>query len=205
MRPRRLVAGTVRTTVLIGAIVLLGACAAAGSASSAPSAISARPSAPVATRSAPSATPSRHVAARAASPVNPPPNPCARNRATHAVRVSLAEQHLWMCARQTVAYGTPITSGVVGPYTSTPTGHFRIQGVDRNTVLTLNTGATYHVKYWIPFDAPLFGFHDSSWQKFPYGSPRYRTEGSHGCVHLPLGAIARLARWAPVGTPVTIA
>ena len=44
-------------------------------------------------------------------------------------------------------------------------------------MLTLITGEQYTVKYWIPFDAPLFGFHDSSWQKFPYGSPKYRTHG----------------------------
>ena len=45
------------------------------------------------------------------------------------------------------------------------------------------------MKYWIPFDAPLFGFHDSSWQKMPYGSQKYRTKGSHGCIHMPLAAI----------------
>jgi lipoprotein-anchoring transpeptidase ErfK/SrfK len=72
-------------------------------------------------------------------------------------------------------------------------------------VLTLNTGAAYDVKYWIPFDGPLFGFHDSSWQDFPYGSDRYRTAGSHGCVHMPLAAIRYLYNWADIGTPVRIA
>jgi len=41
------------------------------------------------------------------------------------------------------------------------------------------------VKYWIPYDG-VYGFHDSSWQTFPYGSQQYRTDGSHGCVHFPL-------------------
>jgi lipoprotein-anchoring transpeptidase ErfK/SrfK len=109
-----------------------------------------------------------------------------------------------MCAHKHLVYSTAITSGIVGQYTSTPTGTYVIEGRNRNTVLTLNTGATYDVKYWIPFDAPLFGFHDSSWQDFPYGSPKYKTQGSHGCVHMPLKAIAFLYRWAHVGALVKI-
>ena len=75
------------------------------------------------------------------------------------------------------------------PYDSTPLGTFHVQARNRATMLTLADGQTYQVKYWVPFDAPLFGFHDSSWQSFPYGSPAYRTQGSHGCVHLPLAAM----------------
>jgi lipoprotein-anchoring transpeptidase ErfK/SrfK len=120
------------------------------------------------------------------------------------VFVSLRRQHMWMCAGHRVAADTAITSGMVGAYTHTPTGRYQIQGLNRNSTLTLNTGATYAVKFWIPFDAPLFGFHDSSWQHFPYGSPRYRTAGSHGCVHMPLRAIRFLYDWADVGTPVRI-
>jgi lipoprotein-anchoring transpeptidase ErfK/SrfK len=93
---------------------------------------------------------------------------------------------------------------MVGQYTSTPTGNYEIQGLDRNTVLTLITGEQYQVKYWIPFSAPLFGFHDSSWQRFPYGSPKYKTDGSHGCVHLPLKTIRFLYNWVDIGTPVHI-
>ncbi len=111
---------------------------------------------------------------------------------------------MWMCDRHRVAYTTAITSGMVGQYTETPTGTFAIQGRNRDTTLTLNTGATYAVKYWIPFQAPLFGFHDSSWQDFPYGSAKYRTAGSHGCVHMPLTAIRFLYKWGVVGTTVRI-
>jgi lipoprotein-anchoring transpeptidase ErfK/SrfK len=103
-----------------------------------------------------------------------------------------------------VARDTAITSGMSGEFTETPTGRYVIQGLNRNTTLTLNTGATYPVKYWIPFDAPLFGFHDSSWQHFPYGSPLYRTRGSHGCIHMPLAAIRFLYHWADIGTTVRI-
>ena len=135
----------------------------------------------------------------------PPVSHCAANQAAQAVLVSLRDQHLWLCARHRQVLDTAITSGMVGPDTATPTGRYTIQGLNRDTTLTLNTGATYPVKYWIPFDAPLFGFHDSSWQNFPYGSPRYRTDGSHGCIHMPLPAIRFMYGWAHIGAIVDIA
>ena len=130
--------------------------------------------------------------------------PCRTNARPQLVFVSLARQHLWMCAGHRVVRDTAITSGMLGPDTETPSGSYEIQGLNRNSWLTLNTGRTFRVKYWIPFDAPLFGFHDSSWQRFPYGSPKYRTDGSHGCVHVPLAAIRFLYRWAHIGTAVRI-
>ena len=138
------------------------------------------------------------------APVHPVVTACTHNRKPKWVFVSIRRQHMWMCAGHRVAYETPITSGMVGQYTNTPTGRFAIQGRTRNTWLTLIDGSSYAVKYWIPFDGPLFGFHDSSWQHFPYGSRKYRTQGSHGCVHMPLQAIRFLYRWGDTGTPVRI-
>jgi lipoprotein-anchoring transpeptidase ErfK/SrfK len=133
-----------------------------------------------------------------------PVNHCRRNGDAQKAIVSLAAQHMWMCHRHRTVHDTAITSGMAGPYTHTPTGNYWIQGRNRNTTLTLNTGATYAVRYWIPFDAPLFGFHDSSWQHFPYGSPKYRTAGSHGCIHMPLRAIAWFYNWVARPTAVHI-
>jgi lipoprotein-anchoring transpeptidase ErfK/SrfK len=131
--------------------------------------------------------------------------PCARNHKPKTVLVSVRKQHVWMCAGHQVAYSTAVTTGAVSlPYDSTPTGTFQIQAIERNQVLSLLSGAQYTVKYWIPFDAPLFGFHDSPWQKMAYGSQKYRTKGSHGCIHTPLGALKFLAHWASVGTTVRI-
>jgi lipoprotein-anchoring transpeptidase ErfK/SrfK len=132
------------------------------------------------------------------------PNRCAHNAAPQKVIVSIRRQHLWMCAAHRLVRESAVTTGMVGAYTNTPTGDYVIQDRVRGTTLTLNTGATYAVRYWIPFDGPLFGFHDSSWQHFPYGSARYKTEGSHGCVHMPLAAIAFLYRWATRPTAVHI-
>ena len=134
----------------------------------------------------------------------PAPNPCAGNTRSHLVRVGVAQQHEWICAGTRLAYQTAVTTGIPTEDYHTPTGTYVIQAKLTNQTLTLLTGDHYVVNYWIPFDAPLFGFHDSAWQTFPYGSAKYRTDGSHGCVHMPLAAIAWLYNWAPVGTPVVI-
>jgi lipoprotein-anchoring transpeptidase ErfK/SrfK len=135
----------------------------------------------------------------------PKPNACAGNAAPQLVLVSVAKQHLWMCAANHLVYNAAVTTGAVDlPYDSTPTGSYQIQAKETDQTLTLLSGDQYQVNYWIPFDAPLFGFHDSSWQNFPYGSPRYRTEGSHGCIHTPLAAMKFLYNWADIGATVTI-
>jgi lipoprotein-anchoring transpeptidase ErfK/SrfK len=131
-------------------------------------------------------------------------DPCAANPLPHLVLVSVAQQYEWMCAGGRVLYQNAVTTGIPTDDYHTPTGRFVIQAKMTDQTLTLLTGDHYVVHYWIPFDAPLFGFHDASWQTIPYGSARYRTNGSHGCVHMPLAAIAWLYRWAPVGTPVVI-
>ena len=132
------------------------------------------------------------------------PSPCATNNLPRLVTVRVAQQHLWMCDRRRVAYETAVTTGIPTEDYHTPTGHFVVQARMQHQTLTLLSGARYVVNYWIPFDAPLFGFHDAAWQTFPFGSPQYRTDGSHGCVHMPLAAIAFLYGWVTVGTPVAV-
>ncbi|MEO9137930.1 MAG: L,D-transpeptidase [Jatrophihabitans sp.] len=167
----------------------------------------------IAAQAAPISTSAAVAAAKAApeprtvaasTPPPAAPNPCAHNSAGQLVRVELAVQRMWLCTGHRLDSTTPITSGIPGEYTSTPTGTYTIQALTRNTTLTLISGQTYAVKYWIPFDSPLFGFHDSSWQDIPYGSQKYRTEGSHGCVHVPLAAIRFLYHWADIGAKVRI-
>jgi L,D-transpeptidase catalytic domain len=153
-----------------------------------------------------SASPRGAVSVPLVAPRRPPtvPNPCAINSQPQLVEVSVARQHMWLCARTTVAYQAPVTTGIPTEDYHTPTGRYVIQAKQTHQTLTLLSGDRYVVAYWIPFDAPLFGFHDAAWQTFPYGSARYATDGSHGCVHLPLAAIAWLYRWVRVGTPVLI-
>jgi hypothetical protein len=147
-------------------------------------------------------------AARAAKPavVRRPVAPtgsCAGNLpGRKLVLISISSQHLRGCDGTRLVYSTAITSGAYLAGHATPTGTYHIYSKSRNLYLT-GPGYRYFVKYWIPFYAD-YGFHDSSWQAFPYGSPRYAASGSHGCVHLPAAAAAWLYGWAPIGTTVTI-
>ena len=129
---------------------------------------------------------------------------CAGNTAPQRVLVSIAAQHAWLCAGGHTVYDTDVTTGMADADSATPLGDFSIEAKTVDTTLSPATGGTYPVRYWIPFQAPAFGFHDASWQRIPYGSPQYRTSGSHGCVHLPLAAMQFLYQWVRVGAAVSI-
>lgn len=140
----------------------------------------------------------------ARNPPPAPPSPCRRNSEPQRIIVSIAKQHAWMCTGARQVMQSPVTTGATAVGAGTPTGTWHIETKQTNTTLTVLTGEAYHVAYWLPYDGNVYGFHDSSWQTFPYGSGRYRTDGSHGCVHLPLAVMRWLYSWAKVGATVTI-
>lgn len=147
----------------------------------------------------------RRTVAPAAPARRVPENHCAHNAAARLVLVSIRVQHAWLCARHRTVFSTAVTTGASGRVgDATPRGRFRIQGLNRDSVLHPAGGRAFPVMYWIPFQAPLYGFHDAPWQTIPYGSPAYVTRGSHGCIHMPLGAIRFLYHWARIGTRVLI-
>ena len=177
---------------------------------------------PTATPSAtPAATPSAAPVAAAPAPVaktvaapaqpaTPIASPCAGTPAgVKHIYVSIGEQHLWACTGDALLIDTAITTGasaITNARYTTPLGTSHITGKKRNTVLAgkdVNGPWNDPVEYWMPFDGGI-GFHDSSWQTFPYGSPLYTTQGSHGCVHVPVAVIATIFDWAPVSTLVTV-
>jgi hypothetical protein len=139
------------------------------------------------------------------------PNPACTSTpfGVNHIYVSLSKQYLWACSGAELVVGTSVTTGasaLKNVRDATPTGTWRIYAKLRNTVLAGRdaNGSWYdHVKYWMPFWEG-YGFHDASWQTFPYGSSLYKTKGSHGCVHVPLAALTTIYNWAAVGTLVTI-
>jgi lipoprotein-anchoring transpeptidase ErfK/SrfK len=145
----------------------------------------------------------------AAAPA-PAPSACAGTPAgVKHIYVSIGQQHLWACTGTVLLTDTSITTGasaITNVHYATPIGTSHITGKSRNTVLAgrdVNGPWNDPVKFWMPFDGGV-GFHDASWQTFPYGSDLYKTQGSHGCVHVPAAVIATLFDWAPVGTLVTV-
>lgn len=145
-------------------------------------------------------------------PVTPPaPNHCAENTTGKLLLVSITSQHVWACDGTTTVKESAVTTGITtnpnGVDDNTPVGTWhilskrtdvRIRGSDANG------SWDDHVDYWMPFIRNEYGFHDAAWQTFPFGSDQYHTDGSHGCVHLPLDMMAWVYDWAPVGTTVTV-
>lgn len=127
---------------------------------------------------------------------------CRSRSAPRTIAVSIAEQRMWLCAGSSTVVASPVTTGIDTPVDHTPVGTWTI--IDRETDRYL-VGPDYRVfvHYWLQFFGD-YGFHDSPWQDFPYGDPRYRSSGSRGCVHVPEPMMARLYDWAVLGTRVTI-
>ena len=125
---------------------------------------------------------------------------CVKNTYHQLVVVSIDAQHAWMCERHRQVYSTAVTTGASFNGYGTPLGSWRVQSRERDRDL-VGPGYRDHVKYWVPFNGD-FGFHDASWQTMAFGSPDYETDGSHGCVHLPMPAMVWLYGWAQVDSTV---
>jgi lipoprotein-anchoring transpeptidase ErfK/SrfK len=106
-----------------------------------------------------------------------------------------------MCARSALVYSSAVTTGRPQGH-STPTGTFKVQGNVKDATLS---GSDYavHVDYWIQFNGNI-GFHDASWQTMAFGSDGYKTDGSRGCVHLPLSTVTWLHKWVQIGRTVVV-
>jgi len=128
---------------------------------------------------------------------------CAGNDYAQLVVVSISRQHLWACEKHKQVESTAVTTGETDNGDQTPLGSWRVQAKQRDRYL-VGPGYRDYVQYWVPFNGD-FGFHDASWQTMPFGSQGYKTDGSHGCVHLPTPAMAWFYKWVTVGqTVVTV-
>jgi hypothetical protein len=120
------------------------------------------------------------------------------------VVVDIGHQVAKLCDNAQQVLTTLVTTGMSADGYGTPTGTWYLEGKYRDTWLYPASGGSYHVAFWMPYDGNVYGMHDANWQRIPFGSPKYRTRGSHGCVHFQRRAIAWMFRWAPIGTRVTI-
>ncbi|MGC4019805.1 MAG: peptidoglycan binding domain-containing protein [Muricomes sp.] len=125
------------------------------------------------------------------------------------IEVDLTEQHMWYIADGNVAFETDVVTG--RPYEhSTPAGVYSILWMTMNTVLVGNidpeTGEPEYrtpVNYWMPVTYSGVGFHDAIWQPY-FGGDLYWSNGSHGCINMPLDGAATLYSMIVPGTPVVM-
>jgi hypothetical protein len=130
--------------------------------------------------------------------------------------VSLWQQRLWAYNGDHLLLTTLVTTG--NRLLPTPTGLFHIMFARQN--FTFNSpwpvGSPFYyppspVHYGLYFHDDGYYLHDAPWRTvFGPGSnattgiPGQNLTGTHGCVNVPLAAMAQLYRWATPGTVVQI-
>ena len=64
-------------------------------------------------------------------------------------------------------------------------------------------GYSSPVKYWMPFTGNV-GMHDADGWRSNYGGEIYKTNGSHGCVNMPLSKVREVYGIVEIGTAVVV-
>ena len=128
---------------------------------------------------------------------------------TNYVEVDISAQHMWYISNGKVVFESDVVTG--SPGRDTPAGVFQILTKKRNKTLVGNTDPEtgepeYRtpVDYWARVTWSGIGFHDATWQP-AFGGQLYKQGyGSHGCINMPLGAVAQFYEMISVGDPVVI-
>ena len=101
------------------------------------------------------------------------------------VEVSIENQRVWLYVDGECIVDTPVVTGNVSAGHNTRKGVFSLTYKTRNATLR-GPGYASFVYYWMPFDGGI-GLHDATWRS-SFGGTIYKTNGSHGCVNMPLEA-----------------
>lgn len=108
------------------------------------------------------------------------------------VEIDLTRQKVWAYVDGNIQLETNCVTGCVNKGHETPTGIFSLTYKQTNRVLRgrlLSNGKYEYespVSYWMPFNGGI-GLHDATWRN-TFGGNIYITNGSHGCINLPLDA-----------------
>lgn len=115
------------------------------------------------------------------------------------VEIDLGAQHLYLYVDGVIVLETDLVSGNVSKGWTTPPGVFGLTYKTKNAVLR---GTNYEtpVNYWMPFNGNI-GMHDATWRA-SFGGDIYLTNGSHGCINLPLDAATQIYEYVSTGFPV---
>lgn len=115
------------------------------------------------------------------------------------VEADLSNQHLYLYENGELILETDFVSGNVARGNITPAGVFGITYKKKDAVLR---GQDYEtpVSYWMPFNGNI-GMHDATWRR-SFGGDIYLTNGSHGCINLPLDMAASIYEHVQKGFPV---
>ena len=77
-------------------------------------------------------------------------NICKSNTQRQRVIVSIGKQHAWICNGSHQVYDSNVTTGASAVGSGTPTGTWQVLAKQTNRRLTVRSGDSYFVKYWMP-------------------------------------------------------
>lgn len=125
--------------------------------------------------------------------------PVKNGKVNARIDVYISEQKLYYYKNNKLVLTSDVVTGIKN---GTPTGHYKVLSKKKDVYLK---GKNYveHVYYWIAFIGRLYGLHDATWRN-EFGGNIYKTDGSHGCVNMPLDKIKELYEQVEVGTAVNI-
>ena len=118
---------------------------------------------------------------------------------TSYVEADMTGQHLFLYKKGELVLETDFVSGNMSNGCTTPTGIFGITYKTTNAVLRGRDYVT-PVNYWMPFYGN-YGMHDATWRE-EFGGDIYLTDGSHGCLNLPLDMAEAIYGYMSTGFPV---
>ena len=127
-----------------------------------------------------------------------------RSNTQKIIVVNLAQQNLKTLEAGQIKIDTKITSGK--KTFDTPVGARTVINKAKNIRLKAPSPRfgdyDLPVKYWVGIGNG-YGFHDASWRA-SFGGEDFVSNGSHGCINMPLEAVKSLYDWADIGTEVYI-
>lgn len=112
------------------------------------------------------------------------------------VEIDLTRQKVWVYVDGKLEVETDCVTGCVNKGYETPIGIYTLTYKQKDRILRgeklPNGKYSYesHVDYWMPFNGGI-GLHDASWRS-TFGGDIYISNGSHGCVNLPLKSAEKI-------------
>ena len=150
------------------------------------------------------ATPTPTLPAVVATPT-PAPTPGAQGK---VIVVSLATQSLTAYENDKVVATTVVATGRPALPTLTGTFHIKAKYTPYQFISPWPKSSPYWyasawVKYAMLYEDGGYFIHDAPWRTV-YGPGANLTNGTHGCVNVPLSTMSFLYKWASVGTTVIV-